>query len=137
MNTRKDLDMSREKDKVKSFPNGKVRAYEQAYRQLARQLGSLGYILKGSVQLRSLECGHAACRCHRGPRFRHGPYYWWTSKLDGKTVTWVLSKEEGRLYLGWARNRQRLDKIVEEMYRVSAKIAQARTGKLPPSLRRK
>lgn len=129
--------MSREKRKKGNRKGGPLQAYERAYRRLARQLGSLGYILKGSVQVRRTQCGYAACRCHRAPRFRHGPYYWWTSKLGGKTVTWVLSEEEEKFYLAWARNRQRLERIVEEMYRVSAKVAQAKTGQPPPSLRRR
>ena len=129
--------MSRKKNQTKNSTDMRVRVHEQAYRKLTQQLAHLGYILKGSVQLRSAQCGQPTCRCHQNPRFRHGPYYWWTSKLRGKTVTYVLSEEEGRLYLAWARNRQQLEKIVEKMYRVSAAVAQARTGKLPPSLRRR
>jgi hypothetical protein len=52
-------------------------------------------------------------------------------------VTGVLSKEEGKFYLAWARNRQCLQRIGEEMYCVSAKIAQAKTRQPPPSLRRR
>lgn len=127
--------MSREKRKRTNSNDGRLQLYQQAYHRLARQLGSLGYILKGSVQLRWVECGQPACRCHRGPRFRHGPYYWWTSKRGGKTVTSVLTEEEGKLYLAWARNRRRLESITGEMYRLSAKVARARTGQPPPSLR--
>jgi hypothetical protein len=112
-------------------------AHERAYRRLTRQLSALGFVVKGSVQVRSMQCGQAACRCRRNPRFRHGPYYWWTSKVGGKTVTWVLSEEEGKLYLSWAQNRQRLEAIVERLYRVSAQVALARTGRLPPILRQR
>lgn len=109
----------------------------RAYRSLQRRLARIGFMVKGSIQLRWTVCGYARCRCHKGGRSRHGPYYWWTTKVRGKTITWVLSREEGKLYLAWARNRQRLEGIVEEMFRVSAKIAQARLGRPPPWFRRR
>lgn len=129
--------MSSRKPHGSQRPPARLAAYERAYRRLTRQLAALGYVVKGSVQVRSMQCGYAACRCRRAPRFRHGPYYWWTSKVGGKTVTWVLSQEEGKLYLSWARNRQRLEAIVDRLYRLSAKVAQAHTGRPPPILRQR
>ncbi len=43
--------------------------------------------------------------------------------IAGKTVTTILPKEEGELYLVWAENRQRLEAIIEKMYRLSARVA--------------
>lgn len=108
-----------------------------AYRELRQRLARIGYVVKGSVQIRRIPCGQAACRCHRDPRYRHGPYYWWTSKIGGKTVTSVLPEDEGKLYLTWAKNRQRLEAVVEKMYRLSARVAQDKFRRPPPSLRRR
>jgi hypothetical protein len=105
------------------------------YQELRQELARIGYLVKGSVQVRRMLCGQAACRCHKDPRYRHGPYYWWTSKVGGKTVTAILPKEEGELYLAWAKNRQRLEALIEKMYRLSARVAQDRFRRPPPSLR--
>jgi hypothetical protein len=105
------------------------------YQELRRELARIGYLVKGSVQVRRMLCGQAACRCRQNPRYRHGPYYWWTSKVGGKTVTAILPKEEGELYLAWAKNRQRLEALLEKMYQLSARVAKGKFRRPPPSLR--
>lgn len=105
------------------------------YQELRRELSQIGYLVKGSIQVRRMLCGQAACRCHKNPRYRHGPYYWWTSKVAGKTVTVILPKEEGELYHEWAKNRQRLEALIEKMYQLSARVAKGRFHRPPPSLR--
>src|ERR1700682_1349137 len=112
--------------KKKLASGGKVRngtPIAPDYQELRRELARIGYLVKGSIQVRRMLCGQATCRCHKDLRYRHGPYYWWTSKVGGKTVTVVLPKEEGELYLRWAKNRQRLEALIEKMYRLSARIA--------------
>lgn len=111
-------------------------AQEREYRRLCRQLAGLGYIMKGSLQTRRTSCGYPRCRCRKGGRFGHGPYYWWTSKIGGKTVTVVLTLEEGKLFSAWVTNRKRLDRTVEKMHRVSAQVARAKLGRPPPWFRR-
>ena len=109
--------------------------YERQYRKLRRELAGIGYLMKGSLQVRRTLCGYAACRCHTGGRFRHGPYYWWTSKIGGKTVTVVLPEAEGKLFVAWAKNRRQLQAILKKMYRVSAHVAGATLGRPPPWIR--
>ncbi len=124
--------------KKKLASGGKVRngtPIAPDYQELRRELARIGYLVKGSIQVRRMLCGQATCRCHKDLRYRHGPYYWWTSKVGGKTVTVVLPKEEGELYLRWAKNRQRLEALIEKMYRLSARIAQDKFRRPPPSLR--
>jgi hypothetical protein len=105
------------------------------YRRLLRELAGIGYIIKGSVQIRRTVCGKSSCHCRKGARFRHGPYYWWTSKIAGKTVTCILPKEEGELYILWARNRQKLEAVVEQMLRLSARVASKASIDPPPWFR--
>lgn len=116
--------------------NGRLADLERAYRKLCRRLARAGYLIKGTVTVQRLTCGQPTCRCHRSARFRHGPYYYWSSKVAGKTVSWVLSREEGRLYLTWLRGRRQLGRVLEKMCEISAKVATVRLGKAPPWLRR-
>ena len=60
----------------------------------------LEYFLKGTVLKRMMKCGHPQCACHRDPAQRHGPYFEWTYKVNGKTVNVKLSPQAAPLYSG-------------------------------------
>jgi hypothetical protein len=57
----------------------------------------LDYILTGSVIKKHGPCGKESCRCARGEKYWHGPYFIWTRKEKGKTVTKSLSPEQAQL----------------------------------------
>ena len=101
----------------------KLRRYEQVYATLRRRLAGIGYLWLGTVLLIYHQCRRAGCRCARGGRFRHGPYYVWTRKVKGKTVTRMLPDPEGRLYMEWIRNRNELEATVRKMQRISQYVA--------------
>jgi len=62
-------------------------------RRLAAELATIGPVLPGTVLRRETRCGRANCRCHADPPQLHGPYWWWTRSVGGKTVTRMLSDE--------------------------------------------
>lgn len=96
-----------------------LRRYRREYEHLKRQLRSVGYICLGSVTQRWLTCGTPSCACHRDPERRHGPYYQWTRKVNGRTEARMLDESLVRLYKEGIRNHQRLDAIVKKMQEVS------------------
>lgn len=99
----------------------RLAAYERRYRELASQLADIGLIASGSVVHRYTRCGTAGCRCHADPPQRHGPYYQWTAKIDGKTVTRRLTEHEATLYKEWIANDRELRRLVNQMREVAAK----------------
>lgn len=122
--------------KKMSADDPELRSFERRYQRLRRGLARIGYLLNGSLVVRKTVCGQPTCRCHKGVRFHHGPYYWWTSKIAGKTVTVILSDQEGKLYVTWVKNRRRVEAILKQMYRVSAQVARAMFGQPPPWFRK-
>ena len=56
----------------------------------------------------------------------HGPYYQWTAKINGKTVTRRLSESEAELYQEWIANDRRLRRLIQQMRQVAAKAAELR-----------
>ena len=72
--------------------------YTERDNALKAELQTVGFICQGSVQTRRLECGKAACHCHETPGNRHGPYHYWTRKVRGKTVGFMLTEDELHLY---------------------------------------
>lgn len=100
-----------------------LRSCERRYGRLRRRLARVGYLAMGTVSVSRLRCGNSDCRCRRAPRFRHGPYYYWTTKAGGKTVSKLLKPDEARLYLRWIADRRRLDRTLQAMLEVSRDVA--------------
>lgn len=95
---------------------------QDRYEQLKQSLVGLGYFRRGSVVKRFMPCGKPGCRCQATPPELHGPYYQWTRKVRGKTVTVRLTRQEARLMKSWIANGRKLSKIVSQLERVATRI---------------
>ena len=102
----------------------RLATYQSRYRELAAQLGDVGYIAAGSITCRHTRCGTPNCHCHGDPPQMHGPYWQWTAKIDGKTVTRRLSQSEAELYQEWIANDRQLRAIITQMRQVAAKATE-------------
>ena len=80
----------------------------------------------GRVTRRFTHCATPGCRCHADPPQPHGPYYQWTAKIDGKTVTRRLSAEEAKLYKEWIDNDRKMRRLIAQMRQVAAKAGEIR-----------
>jgi hypothetical protein len=105
----------------------RLHAWQQRYLELKQQMQKVDFVCVGSVQTRYLPCGTPGCRCHRDPAQRHGPYHYWTRKVQGRTVTVLLQQEEVALYREWIQNNRQLDRLVREMRRISARALSLKT----------
>lgn len=94
--------------------------YQRRYQQLARELADIGYIASGSLALRHNRCGKPNCRCHADPPRLHGPYWQWTAKVNGKTITRRLTKSQAELYSEWIANDRRQRELIAKMRQVAA-----------------
>ena len=100
--------------------------YERRYRELAAQLVGIGYIRSGSLALRHNRCGKPSCHCHADPPQLHGPYWQWTTKVDGKTVNRRLTPAQAELYSEWIDNDRQLRALIVQMREVAAKVTELR-----------
>ena len=96
-----------------------VRAQAQRFRQARRELLQLEYFLKGTVLKRMMKCGRPQCACHHDPAKRHGPYFEWTYKANGKTVNVKLTAESALLYKAATRQQRKLKAILARLERLS------------------
>lgn len=94
------------------------------YRDLKDHIHALGFIAPGSVIERYTACANPGCRCNADPPARHGPYYQYTRKLAGKTLTRRLNPEQAQTYREWITNRRRLDNLLAEMDQLSRQAAE-------------
>jgi len=95
--------------------------YQQRYAELAQQVGEIGFIKSGSIVKRKMTCGKASCGCHDDPPRLHGPYYQWSAKVGGKTVTRQLSPSEAHLHKTWIANDRKLSELIGKMRDLSSK----------------
>ncbi len=102
----------------------RLERYEERYRELAQQLTSIGYIVSGSLAQRFTRCGRATCACSAEPPKLHGPYWHWSTKVNGKTVNRRLSEREATLYNEWIDNDRCAKALFAQMREVAAKATE-------------
>ncbi len=81
--------------------------------KIKRQINNLDDILLGSITKRYGTCGKKNCRCHIDLKNRHGPYYIWTRKENGKTITKSLTKDQFKMCKKAISNMKRLQRYIE------------------------
>lgn len=92
---------------------------ELRFREARRELEQLEFFVKGTVLKRMIRCGRPQCACHRDPAKRHGPYFEWTYKANGKTVNVKLTAQSAPLYQAAAKQHRRLKTLLSRLERLS------------------
>ena len=108
-------------------------ALQDRYRALQEQVRELGFAVPGSVIERYTVCATEGCHCHADPPARHGPYFQYTRKLAGKTLSRRLSPDQAERYRGWITNRRRLDELLHQMDELSRQAADLITARTSPA----
>jgi uncharacterized protein DUF6788 len=95
---------------------------DQTSREQARQITSeltrllrTGKIMPGSIQQRHTFCGRQGCACQADPPRPHGPYWQWTRKVAGKTVTRRLNAQQIERYRPWIENDHRIRELLSAL----------------------
>lgn len=89
----------------------------ERYRKLAAKLAATGPILQGTITERTIE--------KEGRTY--GPYYQWTFKREGKTVTVNLTASQAELYQKALDQNRELENTIKEMRELSLAICEAKT----------
>ena len=88
----------------------------RTFNSLSDDLPPKGYILNGSV------VSHHLHRTIRGEHKKYGPYYIWTRKIKGKTVTRALTEEQATIIKESIERNREMEKRLAELRSVSEKI---------------
>lgn len=104
------------------------RTTRRAQQRVVRQLGDIDFALPGSIVERMMRCGARGCRCKTDPPQLHGPYLQWTRKVDGKTVTKLLTAEQLARYQPWLDNARRLRELVNELEALTVQTVEHAEG---------
>lgn len=83
--------------------------------RITAELAKLGPTLPGTLSRRQTRCGKPSCRCHADPPQLHGPYWWWTRSVEGKTVTRMLPDELYERYRPFFDDQLRARQLLAEL----------------------
>jgi hypothetical protein len=92
---------------------------------IAAELAGLGLALPGTLIQRHVRCGKPGCRCHADSPVLHGPYWQWTRKTGGKTITRLVPDDQLEDYRQWLDNHRRLRALIAELEALTLAIADA------------
>ena len=96
-----------------------LKVYAQQFQELKADLAQIEYFSKGTLLARMVRCGKPQCACGKDPAKPHGPYYEWTYKARGKTVTVRLAPEAAPFFRAAARQYRKLKTILNRMETLS------------------
>lgn len=97
---------------------------ERRYQRLAARLAKLQVMAQGTITERTIERGTGAASDKKKV---YGPYYQWTFKDKGKTVTVNLASGQAKEYQHAIDEHRKMEGIVEEMRQLSLKILEIKT----------
>jgi len=86
---------------------------------LKNKILPLENILVGSITKIYKKCGKQYCWCMKNEKYLHGPYYIWTRKVNSKTVTKTLTKEQAHYCNNAIRNMKLLKKFINKWKNIS------------------
>ena len=94
------------------------------YDRLAARLGKIGLVLQGTITRRTIEREDPNAP---GRQKTYGPYYQWTRKQRGKTVTVNLTASQAKVYQRAIDNHRKMEEILQKMRVLSLQICEATT----------
>lgn len=105
---------------------------QRRYDALKQSLAGVGYFRRGSLVRRFMPCGKPGCSCQASPPRLHGPYYQWTRKVRGKTVTVRLTRAQAKQFAAWIAAGREIDRILAQLQRLSMRATE-RLLRQPPA----
>lgn len=94
--------------------------------ELKQQIVKMETPIPGSIQTAYLRCGKKNCKCQQSEEDRHGPYYLWYRRINGKLKTQSIAEEDVSKYRMWINNREKLESTVQKMISIGADFAAAK-----------
>jgi hypothetical protein len=73
---------------------------------------------RGSITERYVKCSKPGCACADRAEARHGPYYSWTRKIDGRTQSRFLTRQQAELVRAQITAGQDFRKALEALWEV-------------------
>ena len=103
----------------------RVESLERRRRLLLARLAPIRSLRRGYLNKRFNVCGKPDCRCKAKPPKLHGPYFFITTKVQGKTrCTYIEDRSRLPLLREQLRARQRFRGLMQDLVGVCEQIAE-------------
>ena len=96
-----------------------IEADSKRFQELKADLARIEYFSKGTLLARLIRCGKPKCPCGADPKKRHGPYFEWTYKEQGKTVSVRLTAKAAPLFQAASTQYRKLKSTVARLEKLS------------------
>lgn len=97
------------------------RRVKENTRELRRTINLMDFVASGTIHKRTKVCGRQNCRCATDPGARHGPYYEWSRRQDGRLVHSVITPEQAQLFTRAIQNYREIQQLLGRWERETAK----------------
>jgi hypothetical protein len=104
--------------------NAEIERMKKRYARLTARLAKLGPILQGTITERTIRREDPE---RPGKKKNYGPYYQWTFKRNGKTVTVNLTRSQATTYKKAIENHRKMEETLQEMREISLEILEKTT----------
>lgn len=81
-------------------------------RELRRAINLMDFVASGTIHKRTKVCGRQNCRCAADPAARHGPYYEWSRRQDGRLIHSVITPEQADLFTRAIQNYREIQQLL-------------------------
>ena len=114
-------------------PRKLLQRLERRHEELARKIAALGPVLMGTITQRKITRDVPDAP---GGKKEYGPYYQWTFKRDGKTVTVNLSAQQAKKYQKAIDEHRKLERLLNDLREASLQLLEATTQGVPKRTKR-
>lgn len=97
---------------------------QRRYARLTARLSKLGFVLQGTITERSIVRADPQAPAKEKT---YGPYYQWTFKRTGKTVTVNLTASQAKTYQRAIDTHRKMEQTLDEMRTLSLEILETKT----------
>ena len=88
--------------------------------QLRRAIDAMDFLVSGHLHERFKTCGRPNCRCATDPEARHGPYFQWTHRDDGRYHHHVVTPAQAQLLIRAIANHREVQHLLAQWGRETA-----------------
>lgn len=81
---------------------------------LRRQIARMDFVASGTMHERTKVCGRKNCKCASDPAERHGPYYEWSRRKDGKLQHKIVTSEQAELLKQSIANHRQIQALLAQ-----------------------
>lgn len=105
----------------------KRRTAQDRLDRIRTQIGQLELVCSGTLFHRTKMCGKPTCACATDPKARHGPYFEWSRRENGRQVHTAVPPAMAQAIARGIRNHRRLRRLLRIWEQESIRVIQEDT----------